>query len=93
VCVCVVCAVCVCAEHGVGSDTVCDLGNSAELANYGEYSGAPNEDQTFEYAKTILDLMTRWEGLIKLLQLPDGRAGAGEVGGEGGRVWTVNDGL
>ncbi|KAF9431441.1 citrate synthase [Entomortierella beljakovae] len=30
-----------------------------ELANYGEYSGAPTETQTYEYAKTILDLMTR----------------------------------
>ncbi|KRY78666.1 ATP-citrate synthase [Trichinella pseudospiralis] len=30
----------------------------AELANYGEYSGAPTEVQTYEYAKTILKLMT-----------------------------------
>jgi hypothetical protein len=29
-----------------------------ELANYGEYSGAPTESQTFEYAKTLLKLMT-----------------------------------
>ena len=29
------------------------------MANYGEYSGAPNEQQTYEYSKTILDLMTR----------------------------------
>ena len=41
------------------SDTICDLGGSKELANYGEYSGAPSESQTFEYAKTILGLMTR----------------------------------
>ena len=41
------------------SDTICDLGFSSELANYGEYSGAPSESQTFEYAKTILSLMTR----------------------------------
>ncbi|CAI7993728.1 ATP-citrate synthase [Geodia barretti] len=40
------------------SDTICDLGGGAELANYGEYSGAPSESQTFEYAKTILSLMT-----------------------------------
>lgn len=31
---------------------------SSDLANYGEYSGAPSEQQTFEYAKTILHLMT-----------------------------------
>lgn len=40
------------------SDTICDLGGAAELANYGEYSGAPTEQQTYEYAKTILNLMT-----------------------------------
>ncbi|EGD77886.1 acly protein [Salpingoeca rosetta] len=43
----------------VYSDTICDLGGASELANYGEYSGAPSESQTFEYAKTILSLMTR----------------------------------
>ncbi|KAI8489901.1 hypothetical protein Bbelb_322620 [Branchiostoma belcheri] len=41
------------------SDTICDLGGASELANYGEYSGAPSEGQTYEYAKTILSLMTR----------------------------------
>lgn len=41
------------------SDTICDLGESSELANYGEYSGAPSEQQTYEYAKTILSLMTQ----------------------------------
>ncbi|CAL8081304.1 unnamed protein product [Calicophoron daubneyi] len=54
------------------ADTVCTLaeyvkskkgiGNGAQdLANYGEYSGAPSEGQTYEYAKTILSLMTRGE--------------------------------
>jgi len=38
---------------------VCDLGGASELANYGEYSGAPSESQTYEYAKTILKLMTK----------------------------------
>lgn len=41
------------------ADTVCDLGFSKELANYGEYSGDPSRDLTYQYAKTILDLMTR----------------------------------
>ncbi|CAF1365022.1 unnamed protein product [Adineta steineri] len=41
------------------SDTICDLGFSHELANYGEYSGAPSEQQTYEYAKTILSLMSK----------------------------------
>lgn len=41
------------------ADTVCDLGFSKELANYGEYSGDPSTEFTYLYAKTILDLMTR----------------------------------
>ncbi len=48
------------------SDTICDLGGVNELANYGEYSGAPSEQQTYDYAKTILSLMTREKH-------PDGR--------------------
>ncbi|KAJ1454823.1 citrate synthase-like protein [Pelagophyceae sp. CCMP2097] len=43
----------------VYADTICDLGFAHELANYGEYSGAPNDEQTFNYARTILGLMTR----------------------------------
>ena len=41
------------------ADTICELGGATELANYGEYSGAPSEQQTYEYAKTILSLMTK----------------------------------
>jgi ATP-citrate lyase beta-subunit len=41
------------------ADTVADLGYANELANYGEYSGNPSTDLTYEYTKTILDLMTR----------------------------------
>jgi len=43
----------------VYSDAIAAHGFAHELANYGEYSGAPTETQTFEYAKTLLDLMTR----------------------------------
>ena len=43
----------------VYADSVCDLGFTQDLANYGEYSGAPTTTQTYEYAKTILSLMTR----------------------------------
>ncbi|TDH72157.1 hypothetical protein CCR75_009807 [Bremia lactucae] len=43
----------------VYADTIADLGYGHELANYGEYSGAPSETHTYLYAKTILDLMTR----------------------------------
>ncbi len=41
------------------ADTVVDLGYGKELGNYGEYSGNPSEEETYLYAKTILDLMTR----------------------------------
>lgn len=41
------------------SDAIAAMGVAHELANYGEYSGAPSETQTYEYSKTILDLMTR----------------------------------
>ena len=41
------------------ADTVVDLGFADELACYGEYSGNPSTEMTYEYAKTLLDLMTR----------------------------------
>ena len=37
------------------------MGGANELANYGEYSGDPSETQTYEYAKTILSVMTEGE--------------------------------
>ncbi|KIY63972.1 ATP citrate lyase isoform 2 [Cylindrobasidium torrendii FP15055 ss-10] len=43
----------------VYSDAIAACGFAHELANYGEYSGAPTEGQTYEYAKTIIDLITR----------------------------------
>jgi len=41
------------------ADTVADLGYGHQLGNYGEYSGAPNEEETYNYARTILSLATR----------------------------------
>ena len=41
------------------ADTICDLGFAGEMANYGEYSGDPNTEETYYYTRTILDLMTR----------------------------------
>ncbi len=54
------------------ADTVVDLGFGQELGNYGEYSGNPNEEETYLYAKTVLDLATRE---------PDGRGRALLIGG------------
>ncbi len=41
------------------ADTITDLGYMHEMANYGEYSGDPNEEFTYKYARTVLDCMTR----------------------------------
>ncbi|MEW5825589.1 MAG: ATP citrate lyase citrate-binding domain-containing protein [Candidatus Bipolaricaulota bacterium] len=41
------------------TDTVVDLGFGNELANYGEYSGDPSTELTYEYTKTVLDILTR----------------------------------
>lgn len=43
----------------VYADTISDLGYGNELANYGEYSGAPTLQETYEYARTIFALITR----------------------------------
>lgn len=45
----------------VYADAIASAGFAEELANYGEYSGAPSEAQTYSYAKTVLDLMLRDE--------------------------------
>lgn len=44
----------------VYADTVADYGFGHELANYGEYSGAPSPEETYCYAKTLFGLMTRY---------------------------------
>ena len=57
------------------ADTLVDLGQGQELANYGEYSGAPDENLTFEYARTILELMTKEKSpLGKILLIGGGIA-------------------
>jgi len=44
------------------ADTVADLGYGQELGNYGEYSGDPSEEDTFQYATKLLYLATRYPG-------------------------------
>lgn len=58
----------------VYTDTIVDLGYVKELANYGEYSGNPSTDETYQYANTVLDLMTREKN-------PDGKAKYLLIGG------------
>eukprot|EP00246_Nothoceros_aenigmaticus_P009942 TRINITY_DN2606_c0_g1_i1.p1 TRINITY_DN2606_c0_g1~~TRINITY_DN2606_c0_g1_i1.p1 ORF type:complete len:436 (-),score=75.66 TRINITY_DN2606_c0_g1_i1:127-1434(-) len=40
------------------ADTVGDLGYAHELGNYAEYSGAPNEEETLQYARALIDCAT-----------------------------------
>ena len=43
----------------VAADTVADCGWRYELANYGEYSGAPSTEGTYTCVKIMFSLMTR----------------------------------
>ncbi len=61
------------------ADTVVDLGFEKELANYGEYSGDPSTEETYEYAKTILDLVTRDGKKGKVLLIGGGIANFTDV--------------
>ncbi len=64
------------------ADTICDLGFAGELANYGEYSGDPSTEDTYDYTKTILDLLTRekdLEGRPKCLLIGGGIANFTDV--------------
>jgi len=64
------------------TDTICDLGFGGEVANYGEYSGDPSLEDTYEYTKTILDLMTREKdplGMSKVLLIGGGIANFTDV--------------
>lgn len=66
----------------VYADTVCDLGESSELAMYGEYSGNPDMNNTYQYAKTVIDLLTREadpEGRPKVLLVGGGIANFTDV--------------
>lgn len=66
----------------VYADTIVDLGYGEELANYGEYSGNPSTGETYEYAKTVLDLMTRErdpQGRTKVLLIGGGIANFTDV--------------
>ncbi len=64
------------------TDTVADLGFADELANYGEYSGNPTTELTYEYTKTILGLMTQQkdeQGRPKFLLIGGGIANFTDV--------------
>ena len=35
------------------------MGYAAELGNYAEYSGAPNEEEVLRYARVLIDVMSK----------------------------------
>lgn len=43
-----------------------DLGFAAELGNYAEYSGAPNEEEVLQYARVVIDVRTLLASCFKL---------------------------
>ncbi len=40
-------------------DAIANHGQAGSIANYGEYSGNPTTEESYQYAKTVLDAMTR----------------------------------
>lgn len=61
------------------ADTIVDMGYGQELANYGEYSGNPSTEETAEYARTILKLMTEDSKRNKVLLIGGGIANFTDV--------------
>lgn len=56
------------------ADEVYNLGYGKELGNYGEYSGNPNEQETYVYAKNLLSLLLKSESPQKVLIIGGGVA-------------------
>jgi ATP-citrate lyase beta-subunit len=56
------------------SDEVANLGYGEELADYGEYSGNPTEEETYIYTKNLLSLLLKSEAPKKVLIIGGGVA-------------------
>ncbi len=61
------------------ADEYSNLGFGTSIANYGEYSGAPNEDETYEYARNIIALMLKSKAEKKILLIAGGVANFTDV--------------
>ena len=61
------------------ADEVYNLRKGAELANYGEYSGNPNEEETLIYTKNILSLLLKSKSPNKVLIIGGGVANFTDV--------------
>lgn len=51
----------------VVADELCNLGFGKQLGNYGEYSGNPNEHETYLYTKAVLNLLLKSDAPKKVL--------------------------
>jgi len=56
------------------ADEVANLGFGKDLANYGEYSGNPTEEETYIYTKNILSLLIKSKAPKKVLIIGGGVA-------------------
>ncbi|KXK11242.1 MAG: succinyl-CoA synthetase subunit beta [Microgenomates bacterium OLB23] len=61
------------------ADEYNNVGKGALIGNYGEYSGAPNEDETYEYAQQILALLLKSSAKHKVLLIAGGVANFTDV--------------
>lgn len=58
----------------VTADEVFQLGEGGNLANYGEYSGNPNQEETYIYVKNVLGLLLKSKAPKKALIIAGGVA-------------------
>lgn len=56
------------------ADEVYNRGYGKELANYGEYSGNPNDEETYTYTKNVLSLLLKSSAQKKILIIAGGVA-------------------
>ena len=61
------------------ADEVAGQGYGKELANYGEYSGNPNAEETYLYARNILSLLLKSKAKKKVLIIAGGVANFTDV--------------
>ena len=63
----------------VTADEIFDKGKGNELANYGDYSGSPTEQETYLYVKNILSALLHSKALKKALIISGGIANFTDV--------------
>lgn len=61
------------------ADEIYNLGYGKELGNYGEYSGNPNEEETYIYTQQIISLLLKSKAKSKILVIGGGVANFTDV--------------